>query len=166
MDIREMLRQLREGESERAVARALQVSRKTVRRYRRWAEERGLKPLARIVAHASIAQEPEWFTTAPAKAAKKVLERAGMSADQVDLYEVNEAFAVVAMAAMRELELPHDKINPLGGAVALGHPIGASGARILATLLTALEQRGLRHGCASICIGGGEAAAMIVERLG
>jgi len=130
-----------------------------------YAAAHGLKPVARIVAHASVAQEPEWFTTAPAKAIRKVLERAGMAIDGIDLFEVNEAFSVVAMATMRELDLPRDKVNVLGGAVALGHPIGASGARILTTLLNALELRGLRCGCASICIGGGEAAAMIVERM-
>jgi acetyl-CoA C-acetyltransferase len=125
----------------------------------------GLKPVARIVAHTSVAQEPEWFTTAPAKAITKVLARAGMEADDIDLYEVNEAFSVVALATLHELDLARDKVNVHGGAVALGHPIGASGARILTTLLNALEQRDLRFGCASICIGGGEAAAMIVERV-
>ncbi len=130
------------------------------------AERLGLKPIARIVAQASVAQAPEWFTTAPVGAIRKVLERAGMSLGQVDLFEVNEAFAAVAMVALHDLDLHPDKLNVLGGAVALGHPIGASGARLLGTLLNALEQRGGRFGCVSICIGGGEAAAMIVERLG
>lgn len=125
----------------------------------------GKQPLARIVAHSSKAQEPEWFTTAPVGAARGVLERAGLSAGDVDLWEVNEAFAVVAMAFMQELGVSHDRLNVYGGAVALGHPIGASGARILVTLLNALEERGGRLGCAAICIGGGEATAMVVERL-
>lgn len=131
-----------------------------------YAEEHGLKPIARIVAQTSVAQEPEWFTTAPIGAIRKVLDRAGMSLDDIDLFEINEAFAVVVMAAMKELGLPGEKVNVHGGAVALGHPIGASGARILTTLLNALERHGKRYGCAAICIGGGEAAAMIVERLG
>jgi acetyl-CoA C-acetyltransferase len=131
-----------------------------------YAERHGLKPVARIVAQTSVAQEPEWFTTAPIGAIKKVLDRAGMTLEDIDLFEINEAFAVVVMAAMKELGLPHEKINVHGGAVALGHPIGASGARILTTLLNALERHGKRYGCAAICIGGGEAAAMIVERLG
>jgi acetyl-CoA C-acetyltransferase len=130
------------------------------------AQRSGFEPIARIVAHTSVAQEPEWFTTAPVAAITKVLERAGMSLDQIDLFEINEAFAAVVLAAMRELDLPLDRVNVLGGAVALGHPIGASGARIVATLLNALERRKERFGCAAICIGGGEAAAMIVERLG
>ena len=125
----------------------------------------GLKPVARIVAQASIAQEPEWFTTAPAGAIRKVLDRAGMSIDEIDLFEINEAFAAVAMAAITELELAPDRVNVHGGAVALGHPIGASGARILVTLLNALTKHNKRFGCAAICIGGGEAAAMIVEKL-
>lgn len=125
----------------------------------------GLRPLARIVAHASFAQHPEWFTTAPVGAIRKVLERAGMKLEGIDLFEVNEAFAVVAMATMRELNIPHEKLNVNGGAVALGHPIGASGARILTTLLYALRRRGLRWGLAAICIGGGEATAIIVENL-
>lgn len=126
---------------------------------------RKLAPLARIVAHASFAQEPEWFTTAPVGAIRKVLERANLRLEDIDLFEVNEAFAVVAMATMRELGIPHDKLNVNGGAVALGHPIGASGARILTTLLYALRHRNLRLGLAAICIGGGEATAMIVENL-
>ncbi|MCD4751354.1 MAG: acetyl-CoA C-acetyltransferase [Thermoanaerobaculales bacterium] len=125
----------------------------------------GAKPVARIVAQASVAQEPEWFTTAPIGAIRKVLDRAGMTIDQIDLFEINEAFAAVILAAIKELELSMDKLNVGGGAVALGHPIGASGARIMVTLLNALERRGKRFGCAALCIGGGEAAAMIVERL-
>jgi acetyl-CoA C-acetyltransferase len=129
------------------------------------AQARGLKPLARIVATASHAQAPAMFTTAPVGALRKVLGFAGWSAADVDLYEINEAFAVVAMAAMRELELPHAKVNVHGGACALGHPIGASGARILVTLLAALEKYGKRTGVASLCIGGGEATAVAIERL-
>ncbi|MEN8163599.1 MAG: acetyl-CoA C-acetyltransferase [Acidobacteriota bacterium] len=125
----------------------------------------GRKPIARIVAQATVAQEPEWFTTAPIGAIRKVLDRAGMSIDDIDLFEINEAFAAVVMAALKDLELSVDKVNVSGGAVALGHPIGASGARIMVTLLNALERHGKRFGCASLCIGGGEAAAMIVERL-
>ena len=122
------------------------------------------RPLARIVAHASAAQKPEWFTTAPIHAVRRVLERAGLSASDIDLFEINEAFSAVAMAAMKDLEIPHEKLNVRGGAVALGHPIGCSGARILVTLLDALEERNLRFGCAAICLGGGEATAMVVER--
>jgi len=129
------------------------------------AERRGIKPLAAIRGHATHAQAPGWFTTAPVGAMRKVLDKAGWSAGDVDLYEVNEAFAVVAMAAMRELDLPHDKVNIHGGACALGHPIGASGARILVTLLAALEKYDLRRGVASLCIGGGEATALAVERI-
>jgi acetyl-CoA C-acetyltransferase len=129
------------------------------------AARRGLKPLARIVAHASLAQKPEWFTTAPAGAVRIALERAGLKAADIDLWEINEAFAVVAMAFLRYLELPADRVNVRGGAVSLGHPIGASGARILVTLLHAMRERGSRLGCAAICIGGGEATAMIVERV-
>jgi acetyl-CoA C-acetyltransferase len=128
------------------------------------AQELGARPLARLVAQASVAQEPEWFTTAPVKAVQKVLDRAGLSAGDIDLWEVNEAFAVVAMAFVKELELPTDRVNVRGGAVALGHPIGASGARILVTLLHSMAERGARRGCAAICIGGGEATAVIVER--
>jgi acetyl-CoA C-acetyltransferase len=127
------------------------------------AEKRGLAPLATIVGHATHAQEPGWFTTAPVGAMKKLLARTGWSAGQVDLYEVNEAFAVVAMAAMQELDLPHDKVNVHGGACALGHPIGASGARILVTLIGALRKYGGKRGVASLCIGGGEATAMAIE---
>lgn len=129
------------------------------------AKARGIKPLARIVAHATHSQEPEWFTTAPVSAISKVLDKAGWKVDDVDLFEVNEAFAVVAMAPMRELGIAHDKLNVNGGACALGHPIGASGARIVVTLLNALKTRGLRRGVAALCIGGGEATAIAVERL-
>lgn len=127
------------------------------------ADKLGLNVVARVVATAGHAHEPEVFTTAPVPAMNKVLAKAQWSLDQVDLFEVNEAFAVVAMIAMRELAIPHDKINVNGGACALGHPIGASGARILVTLLSALRQRGGKRGVAGICIGGGEATAMAVE---
>jgi acetyl-CoA C-acetyltransferase len=125
----------------------------------------GARPLARILAHASLAQRPEWFTTAPVGAARLVLERAGLKAADIDLWEVNEAFAVVALAFIRDLGLAPERVNVHGGAVALGHPIGASGARILVTLLHALRAGGGRLGCAAICIGGGEATAMVIERL-
>jgi acetyl-CoA C-acetyltransferase len=128
------------------------------------AAELGRKPLGRIVAHATAAQEPEWFTTAPIEATRNVLARAGLALSDIDLFEVNEAFAVVAMAFEKDLSLPHDKVNVRGGAVALGHPIGCSGARILVTLLAALAERGARRGCAAICLGGGEATAIVVER--
>jgi acetyl-CoA C-acetyltransferase len=128
-----------------------------------YAEERGLDVLGRIVAHADHAQAPEWFTTAPAAAIRKVLERAGWSTADVDLYEINEAFAAVAMAAMHDLEIEHEKVNVRGGACALGHPIGASGTRIAVTLLHALRAVGKRRGVASLCIGGGEAVAVAVE---
>ena len=127
------------------------------------ANRRGLEVLATIVAHATHSQEPEWFTTAPVGAITKVLEEAGWKVDDVDLFEVNEAFAVVPMAAMRELGISHDRINVNGGACALGHPIGASGARVLVTLIHALRKRGLRRGVASLCIGGGEATAVAVQ---
>ncbi|HEX8419832.1 MAG TPA: acetyl-CoA C-acyltransferase [Sphingomonas sp.] len=127
------------------------------------AERLGLTPIARIVSHAAHAHAPALFTTAPVFAMKKALERAGWSKDDVDLFEVNEAFAAVAMIAMRDLALDHARVNVNGGACALGHPIGASGARILATLLSALETNGQRRGLASLCIGGGEATAMAVE---
>jgi acetyl-CoA C-acetyltransferase len=130
-----------------------------------FADKHGLKPLARIVAQASHAREPRWFTTAPVGAVEKVLAMAGWDKDEVDLYEINEAFACVAMTAMRDLNLPHDKVNVNGGACALGHPIGASGARIIVTLLNALERRGGKRGIASLCIGGGEATAVAIERL-
>ena len=129
------------------------------------ADKRVVEPLAVIRAHATHAHEPAWFTTAPVGAINKVLEAADWSSDEVDLYEINEAFAVVTMAAMRELSLPHDKVNVHGGACALGHPIGASGARILVTLIAALQQYGKTRGIASLCIGGGEATAMAVEIL-
>ena len=129
------------------------------------AERRGVTPLATIVGHASHARAPAWFTTAPVGAVEALMQKTGWSLDQVDLFEINEAFAVVALAAMRELDLPHDKVNVNGGACALGHPIGASGARILVTLLGALRRRGLRRGVATLCIGGGEATAMAVELL-
>jgi acetyl-CoA C-acetyltransferase len=129
------------------------------------AERLGLEPVARVVAHAAHAHAPGQFTTAPVPAMQRALERAGWKIDDVDLFEVNEAFAVVAMIAMRELGIPHETLNVNGGACALGHPIGASGARILATLLAALEARGERRGLASLCIGGGEAVAMAVERV-
>ncbi|GAB4356285.1 MAG: acetyl-CoA C-acyltransferase [Gammaproteobacteria bacterium] len=129
------------------------------------AERRGLTPLAVIHAHATHAQEPAWFTTAPVGAIQKVLEKVNWSVGEVDLFEVNEAFAVVTMAAMRELDIPHDKMNVHGGACALGHPIGASGARILVTLMNALEKYDLKRGVASLCIGGGEATAMAIERI-
>ena len=123
----------------------------------------GAQPLARIVAHATHAQAPEWFTTAPVAALKNVLDKAGWSVADVDLFEVNEAFACVAMAPMSDLGIPHDKLNVNGGALALGHPIGASGARLLVTLLNALKARGGKRGVASLCIGGGEATAMAIE---
>jgi acetyl-CoA C-acetyltransferase len=127
------------------------------------AEKRGLVPLATIVGHSTHAQEPGWFTTAPVGAMRKLFEKTGWSAGQVDLYEINEAFAVVTMAAMKEHGLPHDKVNVHGGACALGHPIGASGARIVVTLIGALRKYGLKRGVASLCIGGGEATALAVE---
>ena len=132
----------------------------------KFAAIRGLAPLARIVAQASHAQEPEWFTTAPVGAIEKVLERAGWSPSDVDLFEVNEAFAAVAMVAARDIRIPADRLNVNGGACALGHPIGATGARIVATLAHALVQRGLRRGIAALCIGGGEATAIAIERVG
>ena len=125
----------------------------------------GLRPIARLVAQASFAQAPDWFTTAPVTAVRRALERAGLGVDDIDLFEINEAFAVVALACRQELGIPAGKLNVRGGAVALGHPIGASGARILVTLLDALAERGGRLGCAGICIGGGEATAVVVERL-
>lgn len=127
------------------------------------AQKRGIKPLARIVAHASHAQAPEWFTTAPIDAMRKVMSKAGWTQEDVDLYEINEAFAVVAMAAISQLELNPEQVNVHGGACALGHPIGASGARILVTLIHALKNRGKKRGIASLCIGGGEATAMAIE---
>jgi len=127
------------------------------------AARRGLEPLARIVAHATHSQAPEWFTTAPVAAIDNVLKKAGWNVADVDLFEVNEAFACVAMAPMRELGIPHEKLNVNGGACALGHPIGASGARLLVTLLHALKARGGKRGVAALCIGGGEATAVAVE---
>ena len=127
------------------------------------AEKLGKTPVARIVAQAAHAHAPAKFTTAPVAAMQKALDKAGWTVADVDLFEVNEAFAVVAMIAMHDLGIPHDKINVNGGACALGHPIGASGARILATLVAALQQRGLKRGLASLCIGGGEATAVAVE---
>lgn len=127
------------------------------------AKRRGLTPLARIVAHATHSQAPEWFTTAPVKAMANVLEKAGWRVEDVDLFEVNEAFACVAMAPMKDLGIPHDKLNIHGGACALGHPIGASGARLVVTLIAALRATGGKRGVASLCIGGGEATAIAVE---
>lgn len=129
------------------------------------AEELGVKPMAKIVAQASFAQDPEWFTTAPVGAIKKVVERAGLTLADIDLFEINEAFSNVTMAAVKELELDAEKVNVYGGAVSLGHPIGASGARILTTLLYALKRQNKRYGLATLCIGGGEASAVIVENL-
>lgn len=130
------------------------------------AEARGLKPIALIHGYDESAQEPEWFTTAPVTAVQNTLKRVGWSIDEVDLWEINEAFAVVAMAAMHELSIPHSKLNVHGGACALGHPIGASGARILVTLIHAMQRRGDKKGIASLCIGGGEATAMAIELVG
>jgi len=138
-------------------AAALVLTRQSV------ADELGKQPIARVVAHAAAAQAPEKFTSAPVPAIEKVLKKAGWSVDDVDLWEVNEAFACVAMIAMRDIGIPHEKINVNGGATALGHPIGASGARIVTTLIAALQDRGLKRGVASLCIGGGEATAMAVE---
>ncbi|MBA3536677.1 MAG: acetyl-CoA C-acyltransferase [Tatlockia sp.] len=127
------------------------------------AKKRGLRPLAKIIAHASHAQAPEWFTTAPVEAIRKVLQKAGWHQTDVDLFEINEAFAVVAMAAITQLELDPEKVNIYGGACALGHPIGASGARIIVTLINALRQKQKSRGVASLCIGGGEATAIAIE---
>ena len=129
------------------------------------ADKRRLSPIARIVSQASNAHEPRWFTTAPVGAIEKVLKEAGWKKEDVDLFEINEAFANVAMIAMRDLGLDHAKVNVNGGACALGHPIGASGARILVTLLNALKRRNLKRGIASLCIGGGEATAVAVEMM-
>lgn len=128
-------------------------------------KSKGLKPIAKILATATAAKKPEYFTTAPIDAIPKVLKNANLTLNDIDLFEVNEAFAVVSLAAEQSLGIPHEKMNINGGAVALGHPIGASGARILVTLLHALEQRGLKRGLAAICLGGGEAVSMIVERV-
>jgi acetyl-CoA C-acetyltransferase len=138
-------------------AAALVLTRQSV------ADKLGKKPIARVVAHAAHAQEPEKFTSAPEPAIQKVLDKAGWSVADVDLFEVNEAFSCVAMIAMRDIGIPHEKINVNGGATALGHPIGASGARITTTLIAALQDRGLKRGIASLCIGGGEATAIAVE---
>jgi acetyl-CoA C-acetyltransferase len=127
------------------------------------AEKRGIAPLARIVGHSSFAHEPAWFTTAPVSAINRLHENLGWSPDNVDLYEINEAFAVVTMAAMHDIGIDHAKVNINGGACALGHPIGASGARITTTLIYALKARGLKRGVASLCIGGGEAVAIGIE---
>lgn len=127
------------------------------------AEKRSLKPLAKIIGHSTHSQEPHWFTTAPIGAIKKLLTKINWKIDDVDLFEINEAFAVVALAAMKELNIPHEKINIHGGACALGHPIGASGARILVTLIAALKKHNLKRGIATLCIGGGEATAIAVE---
>lgn len=129
------------------------------------AKARGIKPLARIIAHESHAQQPDWFTTAPAKAITKVCQKAGMKVEDIDLFEINEAFAVVPIVTCRELGLPYDKVNIHGGAVSLGHPIGASGARVLTTLIYALKKVGKKYGLATLCIGGGEASAMIIEMI-
>lgn len=129
------------------------------------AEKLGVTPLARVVAHSQHAHEPAWFTTAPVGAMQKLLSKAGWTTDDVDLYEINEAFAVVTMAAMTDMSLPHDKVNIHGGATALGHPIGASGARLLVTLISSLRQNGGKRGVASLCIGGGEAVAMAIEMM-
>ena len=138
-------------------AAALVLTRRSI------ADRDGLPVLAHIRAHATHSQEPAWFTTAPIPAMRKVLAKAGWDANDVDLYEVNEAFAVVTMAAMKDIGIPHEKVNVHGGACALGHPIGATGARILTTLIHALRQRGGKRGLAALCIGGGEATAVAVE---
>src|SRR5690606_27993879 len=127
------------------------------------AKKLGATPLARIVGHSQHSQEPGWFTTAPVGAMQKIFARTGWNPEEVDLYEINEAFAVVTMAAMKDLNLPHEKVNIHGGATALGHPIGASGARLLATLVGALRKTGGKRGIASLCIGGGEAVALAIE---
>ncbi|MEO1264599.1 MAG: acetyl-CoA C-acetyltransferase, partial [Pseudomonadota bacterium] len=129
------------------------------------ADASGAQPVARILGHASHAQEPGWFTTAPVPAMQKLLDQLGWSVSDVDLWEVNEAFAVVPMAAMAELGIPHDKLNVNGGACALGHPIGASGARIIVTLMHALKAQGAKRGIASLCIGGGEGTAVAIEMI-
>jgi acetyl-CoA C-acetyltransferase len=130
------------------------------------AQRRGLAPLARIVGHATHAQAPARFTTAPIQAIRRLFDKIGWDAQSTDLFEINEAFAVVAMAAIDELRLGHERVNVNGGACALGHPLGASGARIMVTLIHALESRGLKRGIAALCIGGGEATAIALERLG
>ena len=139
------------------------VAEETVRAMADGARQRGLEPLARLVAFGAHAQDPLWFTTAPVTAARTALKRAGWSVGEVDLWEVNEAFAVVPLAFMQELGVAPDRVNVRGGAISLGHPIGASGARILVTLLAALRERGAKRGVAAICIGGGEGLAACVE---
>jgi len=129
------------------------------------AKARGIKPLAKIVAQATFAQEPKYFTTAPVGAIKKALQNANLKTAEIDLWEINEAFAVVTQVAMKELEIPAEKVNVYGGAVAIGHPIGASGARIMTTLVHALHSKNKRYGLATLCIGGGEAVAVIVEKV-
>jgi acetyl-CoA C-acetyltransferase len=128
-----------------------------------YADKCGHRPIARIVGHSIHAQEPRWFTTAPVGAVQKLLSRLGWSVADVDLWEINEAFAVVTMAAIQELGLSHDRVNVHGGACAMGHPIGATGARILVSLIGALRDRGLSRGVATLCIGGGEASAVAIE---
>jgi acetyl-CoA C-acetyltransferase len=127
------------------------------------AKARGLKPIARVLAYSSYSQEPEWFTLAPIGAIKKTLAKLGWRPHDADLYEINEAFAAVTMVAMREVDIDHSRVNVDGGACALGHPIGATGARILTTLIHSLQKRGSKRGIASLCIGGGEAVALAVE---
>ena len=129
------------------------------------AARRGVQPLARIAGHATFSHQPEWFTTAPVGAISTLLDKVGWTVADVDLFEINEAFAVVAMAPIKELGIPHAKVNVNGGACALGHPIGASGARLVVTLVNALRKRGLKKGVAALCIGGGEATAVAVEVL-
>jgi acetyl-CoA C-acetyltransferase len=128
------------------------------------AQRRGIAPLARVAGYATHSQAPAWFTTAPVGAIRKLFEKTGWDAQSTDLFEINEAFACVAMAAMDDLGLTHDRVNVHGGACALGHPLGASGARIMVTLLNAMQTRGVRRGIASLCIGGGEATAIALER--
>jgi acetyl-CoA C-acetyltransferase len=125
----------------------------------------GVKPMARVLGYSTSSREPEWFTLAPIQAMEGLLKKLSWKISDVDLFEINEAFAVVPMAAMKDLGIPHEKVNVNGGAVALGHPIGASGARTLVTLLHALQQRGARHGIDSLCVGGGEGVALAVERI-
>lgn len=127
------------------------------------AKQLGIKPIAKLLSYGSFAQDPLWFTTAPAEAMRRAMKKAGWTMKDVDLFEVNEAFAVVSLAAQRELEIPAEKLNPRGGAISLGHPIGASGARILVTMISALKESGKRRGCAGICIGGGEATSVCLE---
>ncbi len=129
------------------------------------AKKRGLKPLVKISSYATFAQDPKYFTTAPVGAIKKALQMANLSISQIDLFEINEAFACVPMAAMKDLEIPAEKVNPHGGAIAIGHPLGASGARILTTLIYALQSHNKKYGLATLCVGGGEGVAMIVERI-